>query len=229
MIFRDALQAEINLQGLSVARVAEASGLSKGAIYNILNGTTEDARIRPTTRKALAFACNRKLRVDGDGVAFVEIGAESLPQPTLETRSDLTITWMEHRPFLAEHHAGAAFDWLQEMEVSRQLSGLGVVNRVYQNRPDFLSITIHNKGTYKVTQIRSMLRVVYGSPDLSYTFPVSLGDVLLPGALAEQTVFICVGNPYVLSVEQAECSTGEGTVTGPAAPVPYSFGGGHVD
>ena len=75
MTFREALQSEINLQGLSVAQIAEASNVSKGAIYNILNGTTEDDRIRPGTRKALAQACDRDVVPEGEGVTFVERGA----------------------------------------------------------------------------------------------------------------------------------------------------------
>ena len=76
MTFKEALQAEINLQGLSVAIIAKASGISKGAIYNILNGTTEEARIRPSTCKAIALACDRELRHEDDGVEFVEFGKD---------------------------------------------------------------------------------------------------------------------------------------------------------
>ena len=78
MTFREALQQEIDAQGLSVAQVAKDSNLSKGAIYNIMNGTTEAARIRPATRKAIAAACGRALRADRDGVTFEALGQSEL-------------------------------------------------------------------------------------------------------------------------------------------------------
>jgi len=60
MTFREALEREITTQGISVGEVVRKSNVSKGTIYNILNGTTEDARIRAATRRALAHGCDRE-------------------------------------------------------------------------------------------------------------------------------------------------------------------------
>jgi len=227
--FRKALQNEINLQGLSVAQVAKDSKVSKGAIYNILNGTTEDVRIRHVTRKALARACNREVRPDGDGVVFVEIGADRPPQGDLESMESVLLTWLAERPFLTDRHAGPAFDWLQKMEEAAKLPGLRLVDRVYQNRPDFLSLAVHNDGGSTVSQIRLSLNVTYESAGLAHDFAVRINGTLSPGASLEETVFVCAGAPYHLSIVRAELTTDDGSALSAVVPETFSYSGGCVD
>lgn len=229
MTFREGLQTEINLQGLSVAQVAKDSKVSKGAIYNILNGTTEDVRIRPATRKALARACNREVRPDGDGVTFVETDADPAPRGDLESTETVSLTWLTERPFLTDRHAGPAFDWLHKMEEASKLPGLRLVDRVFQNQPDFLSLAVHNKGGSIVSQIHLGLSVIYESAGLAHDFDLRFNGSLSPGASSEETVFVCAGAPYQLTIVRAEMTTDDGSALSPVVPDTFSFSGGRVD
>ena len=229
MTFREALQTEINLQGLSVAQMARDSKVSKGAIYNILNGTTEDVRIRPVTRKALARACNREVRLDGDGVIFVKSGADLTLQADLEPMASVLFTWLAERPFLTDRHASPTFDWLHEMEEAAKLPGLRLVDRVYQNRPDFLSLIVNNESGMTVSQIRLNLNVRYESTGLEHGFDLRVGGSLSPGASFEETVFVCAGAAYRLSLVRAELRTDDGTSLNSIVPETFSFSGGRVD
>lgn len=229
MTFKEALQAEIDLQGLSVAQLAKDSGLSKGAIYNILNGTTEDERIRPATRKAIADACDREIRADGDGVRFVERGAAPSAAPTTAPTESVVMSWQRNRPFRHDRHAAAAFDWLHQMEESGKLDGMGVVDRVYQNRPDFLALTLHNRGTDTIASASLSLRVEYANETLSHAFDLAFPCSLAPGDALEATVFACVGAPFELACVQASVTDDDEAVHSPALPEPFSFGGGPVD
>jgi transcriptional regulator with XRE-family HTH domain len=227
--FKDALQTEIDLQGLSVAQIAQDSSVSKGAIYNILNGTTEDARIRPATRKALAAACNRDVRPDGDGVVFVESGAAQVTRQQSSQEDSVVLSWLTGRSFLTERHASAAFDWLHAREEVKELSGLHIVDRVYQNRADFLSLALNNKGAESITTVSVGLTVHYRDQDLSHSFSAGLSEPCAPGEFLEQTVFVCVGEPYSLSVEHADLTSATGAQQGARLPDPFHFDGGHVD
>ena len=230
MTFKEALQAEINLQGLSVAQIATDSSVSKGAIYNILNGTTEDARIRPATRKAIASACNRDVRADGDGVVFVEIGMEPVAAVLSAVhQASVVLTWLSGRPFLKEDHAGPAFDWLHTMEEQKQLSGIRLVDRVYQNRPDFLSVAVHNKGKDPVLNVSIDLSVTYAASGPRHSFSTVLSEACLPGRSLEETVFVCAGAPFTLVVDRAQLTTASGEQRSAQLPDPFLFAGGHVD
>jgi len=236
--FREALQREINVQGLSVAQIAKASKVSKGAIYNILNGTTEDERIRPGTRKALALACDRDVIPEGDGVTFVKRGAEVPPDPgpTGETSGhdmslapSIVVSWLPNRPFLPEYHLGPAFDWLHGLEQKSQLSGLRLVDRVYQKRPSFLSIILHNKGSEVVARADVDLEVEYASLGVQETFHLSATEPVQPGHSLEQTVFVCAGAPYAAVIRRAKVTTTDGQNFKPVSPETFTFGGGQVD
>ena len=229
MTFKEALQAEINLQGLSVAIIAKASGISKGAIYNILNGTTEEARIRPSTCKAIALACDRELRREADGVEFVEFGASrgSMPLQRMPETSTVALSWMQNRLFLSNRHCGSAFDWLQKMEVEGRLAMVGVVDRIYQNRPDFLSLAVHNNSAGPVNDVR--LRVSVSYRKLPHTFPVSYSETISPGSSSEMTVFLCDGDPFELSVSNVEHKTDAGEAASPVLLEPFRYSGGYGD
>ena len=229
MTFREALQTEINLQGLSVAQVAKDSKVSKGAIYNILNGTTEDVRIRPATRKALARACNRDVMPDGNGVVFVETDADPAPRGDLESTETVSMSWITDRPFLTDRHAGPAFDWLHKMEEASKLPGLRIVDRVFQNQPDFLSLALHNKGGAIVSQILLGLKVTYEFEELAHGFDLRISGSLSPGDSFEETVFVCAGAPYELTIVRAELTTVDGSALRPVVPETFLFPGGSVD
>lgn len=230
MTFREALQAEINLQGLSVAQIAKDSSVSKGAIYNILNGTTEDARIRPATRKALAAACNREVRPEGDGVLFVEPGAET-PVETADTQvsEQVVLSWRSDRPFLADDHVSAGFDWLHALEADGTLGGLRIVDRVYQNRAEFLSLIVSNRCDETIESVRLGFTVSYGKQSLSHDFTSFHAETCLPGEALEVTAFVCVGPPFTLSLTRAELALNSGATTHAQLPTPFSFDGGSVD
>ena len=228
MTFREALQSEINLQGLSVAQIAKDSKLSKGAIYNILNGTTEDARIRPSTRKALATACNREILQDSTGVQF-DVPGE---QPAIIQASDVSVSstvvsWLPNRPFLTDRHAGPVFDWLHRMEERGELEELGVVDRVYQNRPDFLSLSILNRGERSIGSIRGEIEVRYDNGPTEQ-FLLHLAGPVEPGLSAEETVFVCVGTAFQVTMTRAEQADASG-VSALTIPDTFRFSGGRGD
>jgi transcriptional regulator with XRE-family HTH domain len=236
--FREALQREINVQGLTVAQIAKASKVSKGAIYNILNGTTEDERIRPGTRKALALACDRDVIPEGDGVTFVKIGSEVPPAPgptggvvgnDLSLSPSIVVSWLPNRPFLSEYHLGPAFDWLHGLEQKSQLNGLSLVDRVYQKRPDFLSIILHNKGSEVVVRADVDLEVEYASLGVQEKFHLSVTEPVQPGHSLEQTVFVCAGASYTAAIQRAKVTTTDGQNFKPVSPELFTFGGGQVD
>ena len=229
MTFKEALQSEIDLQGLSVAQIAKDASLSKGAIYNILNGTTEDSRIRPATRRALAAACNREVRPDGDGVVFVEIGQESTPAQTGPQTESIILSWQPERVFHSDRHASAAFDWLYSLERDGVIEGLGVVDRVYQNRSDFLSLTLHNRGTAPVASLDLEFALAYQEPQLDHAFSAHVSEACEPGQSLELTAFVCAGGAFELSVASARGATDAGEPFSPKLPGPYSFPGGTVD
>jgi transcriptional regulator with XRE-family HTH domain len=197
--FRDALDREIQNQGLSVAEVADASGVSRGAIYNILNGKTEEARIRPATRRALARGCNRDLEVGSDGsIHFVEAGTsyESAQKASLE------VQFLADRPFLKNHLFREPFDWLHSQAESGILSGVQVVDRVFQGRDEFVSVQVVNRGMQPIRELSFDLNVGYPdgpSDTFSYRFPASLDY----GDAVEHTVFLMAGPPYSLEVTNA--------------------------
>ncbi len=225
MTFREALQSEINLQGLSVAQIAEASNVSKGAIYNILNGTTEDDRIRPGTRKALAQACDRDVVPEGEGVTFVERGAETFQQVVREATDAFVVSWMADRSFLPDRHVGQAFDWLHRMEQDGRHQGLQVIDRVFQKRSDFLALSFHNKGAIVASRIDLGLRVHYPSSATEQTFQVIVAETVLPGKSLEVSVFVCAGSAYTMSVAHAEIATPDGQALVPVIPDSFSFPG----
>ena len=226
MTFREALQHEIDTQGLSVAQVAKDSNLSKGAIYNILNGTTEDARIRPATRKAIAEACGRELRADGEGVVFEYPGAVLPASPTRTEVGDVVLSWMRDRLFLKDRHASAAFDWIHRMEESGKLEGPRIVDRVYQNRPDFVSMMVHNKGPQPVERVSADVSVVVTAAGET-TYSVSVPGPIGPGESSEFTVF--AGVPCTLRVDRAECSDVAGRSFEPVVPERLEIVGGLDD
>jgi len=207
MKFRDVLEREITSQGLSVAEVARASGLSKGAIYNILNGSTEDARIRPATRRALAQGCNRELHVLEDGSARFEEGVEA---PTAPVSDALTMRLVPERPFLESRFVREAFDWLHEQEEQGALAGVGAVDRVFQRRSDFLSLEVENQGTVGLSEVRFDLGVTYAGSGPAASFPVRIPAHALPSERVEVTVFLSVGPPFCLQVRSPSFSDVEG-------------------
>ena len=131
MIFREALEREIAAQGISVAEVARISGVSKGAIYNILNGKTDESRIRPATKRAIARGCNRDLEMLRDGgVRFVEAGGE----PSADRRPDVALRLTPGRPFLDGQFFREPFDWLHGLEEEGTPGGIRTVDRGFQRR-----------------------------------------------------------------------------------------------
>lgn len=189
--FREAFEREVQNQGLSVAEIADASGISRGAIYNILNGKTEEARIRPATRRALARGCGRDIEVEADGsTCFVEAGRA--PVPALTASQSLEIRFVPDRPFLDDALFRDPFDWIHQLEEAGSLAGVGVVDRVFQGREEFLSMEVVNRGMEEVQELSFEMSVRYedGPSNLfSHRMPVALGH----GDALEQTVYLMAG------------------------------------
>ena len=218
MTFREALQHEITGQGLSVTEIARASGLSKGAIYNILNGKTVESRIRAATRRAIAGACNRKLvALDDGGVLFVESegGAESIPSQDVVLRLD------PFRPFLEDRFFREPFDWLHGLEEEGVLHGVGVVDRVFQKREDFLSLAIANTGPTSLVEFGFERRVAFGEDGPSERVPAQLPLDLPPGGDAEETLFVHAGPSFALELLNINFTDADGRTEAVSGPFRY--------
>ncbi len=206
MNFRDALEKEIRSQGLAVAEIAKTSGLSKGAIYNILNGKTEEDRIRPSTRKQIATACNRELEVLEDGnVLFVEPGVA----PHFQSGSEIQLTLIPERPFLNNSFIREPFDWLHDLEATQETQGRLTVDRVFQKRNDFLSLISENIGLEDVGNLRLELQVRFTGGQ-SGKFDCKLPGILHPGDRQERTIFLCTGPAFSLELLNPVYIDGDG-------------------
>jgi len=199
MTFREALEKEITSQGISVAEVAEKSRVSKGTIYNILNGTTEAARIRVATRRAIAQGCDRDLLMTPDGgIVFV---APQIDEGR-ETSSEVGIRFLAWRPFFSDAHAADAFDWLYTAEENGALSGLQIVDRVFQRREDFVGVEFQNTSDHTISQIRFDLQVVYDG-GISGSVACQFASPIAPGKRIEYTLFVMVGPAFDLTLVNA--------------------------
>lgn len=208
-MFRDVLQQEIQSQGLSVADVAKTSGVSKGAIYNILNGTTEDARIRPSTRRALARGCRRELEVGPDGSSrFVEqLVSEADPAPA--DGAGIKVAFQPTRPFLRNCFVADVFNWLHEQEQKGALSGVDIVDQVYQKRHAFLSLIVENASGTDVTNAEVRFSLDYDNgPSKMFAYRTSR---LAAGGSWEATVCVCQGPSFGVSALGGQGQGEDGT------------------
>ena len=222
MTFREALAREIAAQGISVTEVAQKSRVSKGAIYNILNGTTEEARIRPSTRRALARGCNRMLKMMPDGgVVFAVSGEDEAPREVL--LADVDFAFVPLRPFLSHAHVREPFDWLYEQEVRGSLS-LGTVDRVFQRREEFLSLEVFNEGDAAVLGVQFTLRVSYKKGPAGKV-ACRIDPPVLPGVKMEYTLFLLAGPPFALELADARCVDAGGQVRRIDGEPAYSYEG----
>ncbi len=222
MTFKEALEREIASQGLSVAEITRISGVSKGTIYNILNGTTVEARIRPSTRRSIARGCNRELRsLEDGGVLFVERGAPDAS----EAPSDVRLNLLPNRPFLSDRFLKEPFDWLHTLEEEGALSGIQAVDRVFQKREEFLGLVMENGGEVGLMEVRFDLRVAFEDGGPSRVFPCRLQQQVGPGRTLEETVFLLAGPPYVLELLNPAFTDSEGQTGGIGDPAVYHFRG----
>ena len=202
MTFREQFQTEIQTQGISVADVAKASGISKGAIYNILNGTTEEDRIRPSTRHALAQGCRRSLEIDSDGThRFVLPRLADRPpvEPPTPGREGVRVVLVNGRTFRADSHVADIFNWLNELEETDSLAGLDVVDRVYQKRSEFLSLVMENDTGEDLRSVEIPISIAYDSgPNKTFSCRIPQLD---SGAKAEMTVQVGTGPPYIVKLQ----------------------------
>lgn len=221
MTFKDALEHELAVQGISVAEVVQKSGVSKGTIYNILNGTTEDARIRAATRRAIAAGCDRDIEVLPDGgVVFVDP-----VQQTVSTESDiLQLTLTPFCAFRSQAHIAAPFDWLHAQEEAGRLTGLNTVDRVFQRREEFLELTLKNLGDAGILRVAFNLHVVFENGVVG-DIPCVIQDAIAPAQILQQTVFLLGGPGYHLTITQATF-TDEGSQSWQSVALPsYRFQG----
>jgi len=196
MTFREALEREITAQGISVAEVAQKSNVSKGTIYNILNGTTEEARIRAATRRAIARGCDRDIETLPDGgVVFID------PQEgqVVQSSQDIHFEWVPFRPFRGQAHLSEPFDWLHTQEESGRLVGLKTVDRVFQQREDFLELAVKNLGDQNMIEISFTIHVVFDHGVIANIESVIHG-VIPPGQLRRYTAFLLAGAGYHLTL-----------------------------
>ena len=221
MTFRDALEREISLQGISVAEVADKSRVSKGTIYNILNGTTEDARIRAATRRAIARGCDRDIEVLPDGgVVFVD------PKDVqVAHHSDaLHLTLVPFCAFQSQSHVAEPFDWLHQQEELGKLIGLKTVDRVFQRREDFLELRVVNQSDSEVVGLTFTLHVVFDNGVVG-DISCRVLETLTVGQVLKRTIFLLGGPGYHLTFPEAEF-TDENSQSWQISSVPtYRFEG----
>lgn len=189
MTLKDAIEKEIISQGISAIDISKASGVSKATIYNILNGLTDDVRIRPSTKRAIARGCGKELRMLGDGgIEFVKAGSKmEAPEPSNAT---IRLHYVSGRPFLSSSFCQEAFDWLHNMETSGRIPPCDVVNRVFQRRPDFLSLVIENTGPSEISAVNFLLDVSIPKNRLQRTFSFSGIQPTSPLRKSEVTLFV---------------------------------------
>ena len=218
MTFREVLEREIATQALSVADIADISGVSKGAIYNILNGKTEEDRIRPATRRALAKGCGRELEVLEDGgVLFVD-PSDQIPR---QVTPDVTLQILAARPFLEDGFFREPFDWLHGLEEKQVISGLDAVDRVFQRREDFLSLAVENRGDRQISETRFDLKVTYASGSATAHFALKWPMSVKPGQRAERTLFLGAGPAFDLEILNPVCADGKSESRSLEGPVSY--------
>ncbi|MCZ6632718.1 MAG: helix-turn-helix transcriptional regulator [bacterium] len=222
MTFSKALDREITAQGISVTEIAKKSGISKGTIYNILNGTTEEERIRPSTRRRIAEGCNRDLKVLPDGgVLFIE--PDTAPT-AVETTYDLALRFMPFRPFWTDRFCKEPFDWLHQMEVSGALPGLGAVDRVYQKREEFLSLVVENASEVGVTRIRFDLRIAFDQGP-SEVLTCHLARHVGAGQDLEVSLFLLPERSFELEVMNPVFTDVDGQALGGISSISYTYRG----
>ena len=198
MTFREALDREITAQGISVAEVAQKSNVSKGTIYNILNGTTEEGRIRAATRRAIARGCDRDIEVLPDGgVVFIHPQEDQ----AVQSSGDMQFEWVPFRPFRGDAHLSEPFDWLHTQEESGRLTGLKTVDRVFQQREDFLELSLKNLGDQNILEIEFTLHVVFDQGVTANIQCVIQGPIP-PRQLRRYTAFLLAGTGYYVSLTQ---------------------------
>ena len=229
MTFREALEQEISTQGISVAEVAAKSQVSKGAIYNILNGTTEDSRIRVGTRRALARGCERELQTLPDGGVVFVAPTEVVNKPVeanrpLEDVTDLSVQFLSFRPFFSQNHVSDAFDWLYKQEEDGKLVGLQIVDRVFQRREDFLSVIVENQGSGPIGNIAFEMQVDYAL-GVSGLIACQMGGLVAPGQKVEYTLFVLAGPAYKLSLVNGRFDDAQGQVKGIVSAPVFQFEG----
>jgi transcriptional regulator with XRE-family HTH domain len=218
MTFREALEREIASQALSVADIAEISGVSKGAIYNILNGKTEEDRIRPATRRALAKGCGRELEVLEDGGTLFVDPSDEVPR---QVTPDITLQILSARPFLEDGFFSEPFDWLHGLEEKQVVSGLDAVDRVFQRREEFLSLAIENRGDRPISEARFDLKVTYSSGAAAAQFALKWPMSVAPGQRAERTLFLGAGPAFDLEIINPVCADEKGESRGLEGPLGY--------
>lgn len=208
MTFREALEREISSQGISVAEVAEKSNVSKGTIYNILNGTTEEARIRAATRRAIAKGCGRNVEaLPNGGFVFVDPRSSS---GVAEQRIDgVRINLVPFCHFRSNQHCAEPFDWLHRQEEDGKLQGLNVVDRVFQQREDFLELVVQNDSDVDLTGFEFSMRVVYDD-GVAGELHVEVSAFLRPEEIHRRTLFLSAGSAFHLQLKDWICKDEEG-------------------
>ena len=226
MNFRDELDREITSRGLSVTEIARISRMSKGAIYNILNGKTEEARIRPATKRAIAAGCGRELEIlENGGARFVDRQAKQEAPDARSFSAEVAIQFLPDRPFLEDRFLKAPFDWLQELEEAGVINGVRTVDRVFQKRTDFLSILLENQGSSTIDEVWFDLNVKLGDEGPSRTFGSRLTRPLEPGERFEETLFVLAGPQYSLNVERPGFKDAEGQIKAIEGALTYHYKG----
>jgi len=221
MTFREALEREITTQGISVGEVARKSRVSKGTIYNILNGTTEDARIRAATRRALAQGCDRELQVLPDGSVRFALAEDQAPpgEP-----AEIALRFLPFVDFMSQHHLREPFDWLYAQEESGALTGLNIVDRVFQRRSEFLGFEIHNAGDTALLEGQIVLNIRFDvGPRDRITCQTARG--IAPDERVQQTLFLLAGPAFELTVQDAVFTDATGKILQAVQPLTYRFEG----
>ena len=221
MTFGKALEREIARQGIAVAEVAQKSGVSKGTIYNILNGTTEESRIRAATRRALARGCDRELRILPDG-SVLFVAPESAAD--VEVSDEISFRFLPFRSFMSQNHLANAFDWLYAQEENGVLTGLQIVDRVFQRREDFLGLEILNNSDAAIDGLRFDLEIVY-DVGISGNVACRIGGVVNAQARVEYTVFLLAGPAFELTLSHATYTNISEQVVGIASHPTYRYEG----
>ncbi|MBT4141158.1 MAG: hypothetical protein HOE48_24835, partial [Candidatus Latescibacteria bacterium] len=117
----------------------------------------------------------------------------------------LQLTLVPFCAFRSQAHIPAPFDWLHSQEETGKIAGLRTVDRVFQQREDFLELAVKNQSDARILQLEFTLHVVFENGVVG-DISCFIGAAIAPTQTLQQTVFLLGGPAYHLTISHATFS-----------------------